>query len=71
MYDNSRDIAKEIYPQSLELSQENEDLTQATVLDMHVKIKEGFFKTRVYNKTDSFPFEVISLPFLESLWGVI
>ena len=66
MYDNSRDIAKEIYPQSLELSQENEDLTQATVLDMHVKIKEGFFKTRVYNKTDSFPFEVISLPFLES-----
>ena len=64
--DNFRDIAREIYPQSLELSQENDDLTQATVLDMHVEIKEGFFKTKVYNKTDSFPFEVISLPFLES-----
>ena len=41
--DNFRDIAREIYPQSLELSQENDDLTQATVLDMHVEIKEGFF----------------------------
>ena len=64
--DNFRDLAREIYPQSLELSQENDDLTRATVLDMHVDIKEGFFRTKVYNKTDSFPFEVISLPFLES-----
>ena len=36
------------------------------VLDMHVKISGGWFTTKVYNKTDSFPFEVISLPFLTS-----
>ena len=33
---------------------------------MHVTILEGHFRTKVYNKTDSFPFEVIAIPFLES-----
>ena len=64
--DNFRDIAKDIYPPSLELSQENDDLSQATVLDMNVTISEGRFRTKVYNKTDSFPFEVVTMPFLDS-----
>ena len=64
--DNFQEIARDIYPASVELTQENDDLSQATVLDMHVKISEGWFTTKVYNKTDSFPFEVISLPFLSS-----
>ena len=64
--DNFRQLAREIYPPSLELSQENEDLNQANVLDMNVTIQEGFFRTKVYNKTDSFPFEVISMPFKDS-----
>ena len=64
--DNFRDIAREIYPPSLELSQENSDLTQATVLDMNVTISEGRFRTKVYNKTDSFPFSVVTMPFLHS-----
>ena len=63
---NFRELAREIYPPSLDLSQENEDLSQATVLDMHVTILEGRFRTKVYNKTDSFPFEVVSMPFIES-----
>ena len=64
--DRFREIARDIYPPSLELSQENEDLRQATVLDMQVSIDRGNFITKVYNKTDSFPFDVISMPFLES-----
>ena len=64
--DNFRDIARDIYPPSLELSQENDDLSQATVLDMNVTISEGRFRTKVYNKTDSFPFEVVTMPFLDS-----
>ena len=64
--ENFRELASEIYPPSLELSQENEDLRKATVLDMRVEIDEGFFVTQVYNKTDDFPFDVISLPFLNS-----
>ena len=40
--------------------------TQATVLDMNVTITEGRFRTKVYNKTDSFPFSVVTMPFLDS-----
>ena len=64
--DNFIEIAKNIYPLSLELTQENDDPSRATVLDMEVDIINGNFDTRVYNKTDSFPFEVVSLPFLNS-----
>ena len=64
--DNFRDLARDIYPPSLELSQENDDLRHATVLDMQVEVVDGRFRTKVYNKTDSFPFEVVSMPFIES-----
>ena len=64
--DNFIDIARNIYPLSLELTQENDDPSKATVLDMEVDIIDGNFDTKVYNKTDSFPFEVVSLPFLNS-----
>ena len=64
--DNFRQLSQEIYPATLELSQENDDLSKATVLDMDVKVINGFFRTKVYNKTDSFPFEVVSMPFLDS-----
>ena len=50
----------------MELTQENGDLSRATVLDMQVDIIDASFNTKVYNKTDSFPFEVVSLPFLNS-----
>ena len=64
--DDFRTLAQDIYPPSLELSQENDDMSQAAVLDMFVSVRDGYFKTKVYNKTDSFPFNVVSMPFLES-----
>ena len=39
---------------------------KVNVLDMVAEIKEGRIFTKIYCKTDHFPFEVISLPFLES-----
>ena len=60
------DIAGDIYPPSLSLTQENDDLSKANVLDMEVNISERSCITKVYCKTDHFPFKVISLPFLES-----
>ena len=59
-------ISAEIYPASLSLTQENEDSSKANVLDMEVGISEGMINTKVYCKTDHFPFDVISLPFLSS-----
>ena len=63
---NFIDIAGDIYDPSLSLSQENDDLSKANVLDMEVNISERSCITKVYCKTDHFPFNVISLPFLES-----
>ena len=63
---NFLQIASEIYPPSLTLSQENDQPDRANVLDMVVEIKEGSIYTKVYCKTDHFPFNVISFPFLDS-----
>ena len=64
--DNFLTVASEIYPPSLTLTQENSLPDKVNVLDMVAEIKEGKIFTKVYCKTDHFPFEVISLPFLES-----
>ena len=64
--DNFLDIAREIYPPSLTLTQENDDNRGANVLDMVVNIQDNIITTKVFCKTDFFPFNVISLPFLDS-----
>ena len=60
------DIAREIYPPSLTLTQENDLSECADVLDMNVRIRDFNIITKVFCKTDVFPFHVISLPFLKS-----
>ena len=64
--DNFLDIAREMYPPSLTLTQENDDDMSANVLDMVVNIQDNNIITKVFCKTDFFPFNVISLPFLDS-----
>ena len=64
--DNFMNISRQIYPPSLELTQENTDFSKANVLDMEVQLENGIICTKVYCKTDAFPFNVISLPFLET-----
>ena len=64
--DNFLTIASEIYPPSLSLTQENDSPIKVNVLDMVAEIKEERILTKVFCKTDHFPFSVISYPFLES-----
>ena len=65
-FGNFLDIAGEIYPPSLSLTQENDDPCKANVLDMEVNIQNHNCNTKIFCKTDHFPFDVISFPFLES-----
>ena len=66
-FSDFHNITSDIYPPSLSLTQENDDDRAADVLDMSVSInRDGSFVTKVYCKTDAFPFDVISLPFLDS-----
>ena len=64
--DNFLRIASEIYPPSLTLTQENDRPDKVNVLDMVAEVVDGRITTKVFCKTDHFPFEVISLPFLDS-----
>ena len=63
---NFLEIAGQIYPPSLSLTQENDNDKGADVLDMNVEIKDGLIRTKVYCKADAFPFRVVTMPFLES-----
>ena len=63
---NFLEVANQIYPPSLTLTQENTDNKSADVLDMNVELRDGNITTRVYCKADAFPFQVVSMPFLES-----
>ena len=45
---------------------ENDDPSKANVLDMEVNIQNLSCNTKIYCKTDHFPFDVISFPYLES-----
>ena len=60
-------IASVIYPPSLTLTQENDLPNKANVLDMVAEIVDRRVITKVYCKTDHFLFEVISLPFLDTV----
>ena len=62
---NFLDIAGQIYPPSLALTQENDNNNEADVLDMNVEIRDGSIRTKVYCKADAFPFRVVTMPFLE------
>ena len=64
--ENVLEVATDIYPPSSELTQENEHTDRANVLDVEVSIHSSVISTKVYCKTDSFPFDVISLPFLDA-----
>ena len=56
----------EIYPQELELSKENIGTTEATILDLIVKIENGKFNIGIYDKTDNYDFEVVKYPSIQS-----
>ena len=53
---------REIYPKELQLNKENTQSTEATFLDLNIKIHNKHAVTSIYDKRDNFPFEIISYP---------
>ena len=37
---------------------------EASVLDLHLSILDGFVKTKIYDKHDDFDFDIVNFPFL-------
>ena len=56
----------EIYPKELELSKENLGTTEATILDLNIKIENDKFNIGIYDKTDNYNFEVVKYPSIHS-----
>ena len=54
---------KDIYPPELELGKENDDPSQASFLDLDIKVEDGQFIYSQYDKRDSFPFSIVRLPY--------
>ena len=38
--------------------------TEASFLDLHLSISDGFVKTKIHDKRDNFDFDIVNFPFL-------
>ena len=58
-------MVNRIYPSELQLNKANVSDTEASFLDLHLSISDGFVKTKIYNKRDDFDFDIVNFPFLD------
>ena len=58
-------MVNHIYPSELQLNRTNISDTEASFLDLHLSISEGFAKTKIFDKRDDFDFDSVNFPFLD------
>ena len=56
-------IVNHIYHSELQLNTANVSDTEASFLDLHLSISDGFFKTQIYDKRDDFDFDIVNFHF--------
>ena len=56
-------MVNRIYPSQLQLNKANVSDAEASFLDLHLSISDGFVKTKIYDKRDDFDF--VNFPFLD------
>ena len=39
--------------------------TEASFLDLHLSISDGFVETKIFDKRDDFGFDIVNFPFLD------
>ena len=54
-----------IYPSELQFNKANMSDTEASFLDLHLSILDGFVKTKIYDKRDDFDFDIVNFPSLD------
>ena len=58
-------MANQIYPPELQLNNANTSDTEASVLDLHLSISNGFVSSKINDKRDDFDFDIVNFPFLD------
>ena len=59
-------MVNHIYPSELQLDKAKFSDTEASFMDSHVSISDGFVKTKIYDKRDGCEFDIVTFPFLDS-----
>ena len=57
---------RDIYPEELELGKENQSNTEATFLDLNIRITNNQFLVGLFDKRDNFPFSIVRMPYVSS-----
>ena len=52
-------MVNRIYPSELQLNKANVSDAEASFLDLHLSISDGFVKTKIYDKRDDFDFDIV------------
>ena len=55
----------QIYPSELQLNKANSSDTEASFLDLHLTISDGFVSSKIYDKRDNFDFDIVNFPSLD------
>ena len=58
-------MVNRIYPPELQLNKPNTSDTEASFLDLHLSISNGFVSSKIYDKRDDFDFDIVNFPFLD------
>ena len=58
-------MVNHIYPSELQLNKANVSDTEASCLDLHVSISDGFVKTKIFDKPVYFDFDIVNFLFLD------
>ena len=58
-------MVKQIYPPELQLNKANTTDTEAPFLDLNLSVSNGFFSSKIYEKSDEFDFDIVNFPFLD------
>ena len=57
-------MVNHVYPSGLQPNKANVSDAQASFLDLHLSISDGFVKTKILDKRDDFDFDIVNFPFL-------
>ena len=58
-------MVNRICPSELQLNKANVSDTEASFLDLHLSISDGFVRTKIFNKRDDFDFDIVNFLFLD------
>ena len=58
-------MVNHIYPSELQLNKTKVSDTEASFLDLHLSISDGFVKTKIFDKRDDFDFDIVNIPLLD------